>query len=331
MPPAPADPEADFLCCAFPHPAQELQKKNREAAPCFSLFHLLGGKELQHQSLCPQPLFSISQGLLCPSPVFPQQFGDREPLAGFSRGWERLVLRGCSTGKRDLLSAWVFPPQLPNTLLERNIFNSFNLKKTPQIRGRGVEFKAPEVLPQEHHKMLFFLYLLPGQPLSELQPTCLLAHNKRSGHSQFQLQQSSVKGDTAALLPQQGHPWLCGEQGGLCSSQGKGLHGDPLDKGTAQGRSAADPSHSNDSLEHSASSGMLLPAKAQCPSKLCIQGDRIVTAHLPLLPLLQAPGHAAFPLLVPTFRPVTPFPAWILSLEKRNEILILFFNLCVDR
>lgn len=97
-----------------------------------------------------------------------------------------------------------------------------------------------------------------------------------------------------------------------------------LDKGIAQGGSAAAPSHSNDSLEHSASSGCCCqPKPSVLPS--CIQGDRIVTAHLPLLPLLQAPGHAAFPLLVPNFRPVIPFPAWILSLEKRNEIFFGFF------
>lgn len=100
------------------------------------------------------------------------------------------------------------------------------------------------------------------------------------------------------------------------------LHGDPLHAGIAQGGSAALPSHSNDSLEHSASLSGCQPKPSVLPS--CIQGDRIVTAHLPLL---QAPGHAAFPLLVSSVRPVTAFPAWILSLEKRNEILFGFFFL----
>lgn len=64
------------------------------------------------------------------------------------------------------------------------------------------------------------------------------------------------------------------------------------------------------------------PKPSVLPS--CIQGDRIVTAHLLPLPLLQAPGHAVFPLLVSSFRPVTPFPAWILSLEEKNKILFVF-------
>lgn len=64
------------------------------------------------------------------------------------------------------------------------------------------------------------------------------------------------------------------------------------------------------------------PKPSVLPS--CIQGDRIVTAHLPLL---QAPGHAVFPLLVSSFRPVTPFPAWILSLAEKKILFV--FLICV--
>lgn len=42
-----------------------------------------------------------------------------------------------------------------------------------------MKFKAPAVLSQQHLPVLLFLYVLPGQPLSELHPTCLLAHKNK--------------------------------------------------------------------------------------------------------------------------------------------------------
>lgn len=42
-----------------------------------------------------------------------------------------------------------------------------------------MKFKAPAALSQQHLPVLVFLYLLAGQPLSELHPTCLLAHTNK--------------------------------------------------------------------------------------------------------------------------------------------------------
>lgn len=115
------------------------------------------------------------------------------------------------------------------------------------------------------------------------------------------------------LCPQQLQPWEHRER----------LLGDPLDKGIAQGGSAADPSHASDSLEHSASSRMLLPKPSVLPS--CLQGDRIVTAHLPLL---QAPGHAASLCLCPISDLfLHGFSHW----KREMRFALFYFNLCVDR
>lgn len=163
-----------------------------------------------------------------------------------------------------------------------------------------MKFEAAAVLSQEHLPV-------PAQPLCELQPGWLLAHEK--GMDIWKCSRAHWR--VTLLLSCSPHP---------CSSSlgntGKAARRSP-DKGIAQGGSAAVPSHSNDSLEHSASLGCCQPKPSVLPS--CIQGDRIVTAHLPLLPVLQP---------LDSVRPGTPFPAWILSLEKRDEIFFLFLSMC---
>lgn len=134
---------------------------------------------------------------------------------------------------------------------------------------------------------------------------------------QFQLQQSSLRGDTAAPTA------------GTAQAPSLALEIPWMDRGTAQGGSAAAPSRSNDSLEHSASSlgCRCQPKPSVLPS--CIQGDRIVTAHLPLLqPLDTLPSLCLGPISDLELHFLHGF-----SHCKRETrfSLVFFFNHCVDR
>lgn len=131
-----------------------------------------------------------------------------------------------------------------------------------------------------------------------------------------QVQQSSVKGDTAAvLLPPSLPLWGAGR------AQRKGLHGDPLDKGIAQGGSLHFPvaPMTHWSIQHLSVVASQSPVSFQAVSK-------VTGLSQPTFPccLCCSPWTRCLPFAVPSVTPVTPFPAWILSLEKRNEIFFLF-------
>lgn len=109
----PADPEADFLCSAS-HILPRNYQKTGEATPCSSPFHLLGGKELQHHSLCTQPCIPAQSGAAVPLTRAPTGIWGQGATAVFSSA------EGMLCWEKGVYWQPGFPPQLPNTLLERN-------------------------------------------------------------------------------------------------------------------------------------------------------------------------------------------------------------------
>lgn len=189
----------------------------------------------------------------------------------------------------------------------------------PQIRGHGVKFKAPAVLSQEHLPCWFLC------PCHQVRPSLSCSHffwpiqkGKEWTFTIAAAAELTEGGHCCSPAPTAGTaagPSLsCGAGRALLPAMG--TQGSPLGK-TARGGSAADPSHSSDSRS------ILHPLDVVASqSPVSFQAVSKVTG------LPQPTFPAAFPLLVSNFRPVTPFPAWILSQEKRNEIFFGFLSTC---
>lgn len=109
-----------MLC--FPHLAQELSKKQGSHSLLLSLSFIRWERAPAPQLVPTALVFQPRQGLLCPSPVFPQECGDREPLTGILQWLGEAGAGGMLYWEKGVYCQPVFLPQLPNTLLERNFF-----------------------------------------------------------------------------------------------------------------------------------------------------------------------------------------------------------------
>lgn len=105
-----------MLC--FPYPAQELPKNQGSNSLLLSL-SFVGWERAPAPQLVPTA--HVFQ-LLCPSPVFPQQSGDWEPLAGILLWLGGAGAEGMLFWEKGGYCEPGFPPQLHNTWLERNFF-----------------------------------------------------------------------------------------------------------------------------------------------------------------------------------------------------------------
>lgn len=74
------------------------------------------------QGLCPQPLFPAQSGAAVPLTSVPQEFRDREPLTGILQWLGEAGAEGMLCWEKGIYCQPGFPPQLPNTLLQRNFF-----------------------------------------------------------------------------------------------------------------------------------------------------------------------------------------------------------------
>lgn len=109
-----------MLC--FPHPAQELPKKQGSHSLILSLSFVRWERAPAPQGLCPQPLFPAQSGAAVPLTSVPQEFGDREPLTGILQWLGEAGAEGMLCWEKGIYCQPGFPPQLPNTLLQRNFF-----------------------------------------------------------------------------------------------------------------------------------------------------------------------------------------------------------------
>lgn len=109
-----------MLC--FPHPAQELPKKQGSHSLILSLSFIRWERAPAPQGLCPQPLFPAQSGAAVPLTSVPQEFGEREPLTGILQWLGEAGAEGMLCWEKGIYCQPGFPPQLPNTLLQRNFF-----------------------------------------------------------------------------------------------------------------------------------------------------------------------------------------------------------------